>query len=406
MFAALKEHWPEYLMEAAGLGVLMISVCVVDALLEYPVSPAHLAVRDPTVRTVLRGLARGLTALGLIYSPWGKQSGAHFNPAVTLTFLWLGKVAAWDACFYTTAQFLGGLAGVFLTAALLGRWVADPAVHYAVTVPGPAGQAVAFLAEFLISLGLMLAVLIVSNTRRAARFTGMFAGTLMALYFVVERPYSGTSMNPARTFASAVPADVWTGLWLYFAAPLAGMVLAGEAYLLTFGRVYCAKLHHDNEKRCIFHHGYNGHKREREEPLVSGSAAAAAFSTPGPAPCSMPPSTSLPRSSSSFEASPNASPRHAWSKSWALALGTCSTCAVACNTAPDRACSAAPCGTARPGPMRFSRTQQERPLARRPRRPAAAADSRSRQALRSGRCVLCRLVKLRCARRWSRPKRE
>ena len=111
-----------------------------------------------------------------------------------------------------------------------------------------------FLAELLISFGLMLGVLITSNTRRAARFTGLFAGALMAIYVVVEAPYSGMSMNPARTLASAVPAQIWTGLWLYFAAPLLGMVLAGEVYLLSFGRVYCAKLHHDNDKRCIFCH--------------------------------------------------------------------------------------------------------------------------------------------------------
>jgi aquaporin Z len=269
MFAALKEHWPEYLMEAAGLGIFMVSVCVVCTLLEHPGSPVHLTGRDPAVRNILTGLARGLTAVGLIYSAWGKQSGAHFNPAVTLTFWWLGKVRAWDACFYTVAQFLGGLAGVLLAAAMLGRWVADPAVNYAVTVPGPAGEGVAFLAECLISFGLMLVVLIVSNTRRAARFTGLCAGALVAVYFVFERPYSGMSMNPARTFASAVPAQVWTGLWLYFAAPLLGMGVAGEVYLRSFGRIYCAKLHHDNDKRCIFHHGY---EKGREEPLVSRSA--------------------------------------------------------------------------------------------------------------------------------------
>jgi aquaporin Z len=267
MLAALKKHWPEYLMEAAGLGIIMIATCVVDALLEHPVSPVRRKISDPTIRTILRGLARGLTAIGLIYSPWGKQSGAHFNPAVTLTFWWLGKVPAWDACFYSVAQFLGGLAGGLLTAALLGQWVADPAVNYSVTVPGRAGQAVAFLAEFLISFGFMLAVLIASNTRRVARFTGLFAGALIAVYYVVESSYSGMSMNPARTLASAVPAMICTGLWLYFAAPLLGMAVAGEIYLQSFGRVYCAKLHHDNDKRCIFHHG---HKEGRSESPVSG----------------------------------------------------------------------------------------------------------------------------------------
>jgi aquaporin Z len=174
-------------------------------------------------------------------------------------------VPAWDACFYTVAQFLGGLAGVLLTAALLGPLLADPSVNYAVTVPGPDGQTVAFLAELLMSFVLMLAVLIISNTRRAARFTGLVAGTLTAIYIIVERPYSGMSMNPARTFASAVPSQMWNGLWLYFVAPLSGMVLAGEVYLLSFGRVYCAKLHHDNDKRCIFH---RGHEKGREEPFV------------------------------------------------------------------------------------------------------------------------------------------
>jgi aquaporin Z len=275
MLAALRGHWPEYLMEAAGLGLFMFSACVVNSLLEYPGSPVRQTIRDPFVRTILMGLARGLTVIGLIYSPWGKQSGAHFNPAITLTFCWLGKVAPWDACFYTVAQFLGALAGALLTAVLLGPWIADPAVEYAVTVPGMAGQAVAFLAELLISFGLMLVVLIVSNTRRTARFTGLFAGALVAIYLVVERPYSGMSMNPARTFASALPAMVWTGIWLYFAAPFLGMVLAGEIYLQIFGRVYCAKLHHDNDKRCIFHHVYEEGREARASAVGANSCTAA-----------------------------------------------------------------------------------------------------------------------------------
>jgi aquaporin Z len=78
------------------------------------------------------------------------------------------------------------------------------------------------------------------------------------------------SVNPARTLASAVPAMVWTGLWLYFAAPLLGMGLASEVYLQSFGRVYCAKLHHENDKRCIFHHGCE-EGREAESPQLRSS---------------------------------------------------------------------------------------------------------------------------------------
>src|SRR5437899_11357452 len=72
---ALREHWPEYVMEAAELGLFMISACLVVALLEHPASPLNHAIPHPVVRRVLTGLAMGLTAIGIIYSPWGKQSG-------------------------------------------------------------------------------------------------------------------------------------------------------------------------------------------------------------------------------------------------------------------------------------------------------------------------------------------
>src|SRR4051794_10239121 len=100
MFRALHRHWPEYLMEAAGLGLFMVSAGLFGTLLGHPESPAVRAITDPLPRRVLMGLAMGLTAVGIIYSPWGKQSGAHLNPATTLMFWRLGKVAGWDAVFY------------------------------------------------------------------------------------------------------------------------------------------------------------------------------------------------------------------------------------------------------------------------------------------------------------------
>src|SRR5262249_21295797 len=98
MADAVTRHWPEYLIEAAGLGLFMISASVFALVLFHPGSPA--AGLAPLARRMLMGVAMGLTAVGLIYSPWGQQSGAHFNPAVTLTFLRLGLVAPWDATFY------------------------------------------------------------------------------------------------------------------------------------------------------------------------------------------------------------------------------------------------------------------------------------------------------------------
>jgi aquaporin Z len=256
--AALRAHWPEYLMEAALLGLFMISACSFTVLLQHPGSLVRQALPNSFVRRVLTGIAMGLTAICLIYSPWGKQSGAHFNPSTTLMFFRLGKIDTWDAIFYVAAQFLGGAVGVMLAAPALQPAIMHETVRYAATIPGRRGTAIAFVAELGISFLMMTMVLNVSNSPRIARFTGVLAGALVATYISLESPLSGMSMNPARTFASALPAGLFNVLWIYFTAPPLGMLLASEVYLWIRGahRVYCAKYHHDNDKRCIFRCNY------------------------------------------------------------------------------------------------------------------------------------------------------
>ena len=249
----MRAHWPEYAIEAAGLGLFMLAACGFGVLLGHPASAVVRALPDPLARRALMGLVMGLTAAALIYSPWGRRSGAHFNPATTLTFWWLGTVETRDAVGYTVAQALGGLAGVLLAAAALGPALAHPAVDYVATVPGPAGAAVAFAAEVAITAVLMSVVLRMSNTASLARFTGLAAGALVAFYITLEAPISGMSMNPARTLASAVPAGAWEAFWIYVIAPPLGMVFAAEVYVRQRGTraAHCAKLHHDDGP-CIF----------------------------------------------------------------------------------------------------------------------------------------------------------
>ena len=200
MLEALRDHWPEYLIEAVALGVFMISACLFAVLLEHPGSPVHLSLAGATLfRRALMGLAMGLTAIGIIVSPWGQRSGAHMNPSVTLAFFALGKVKPWDAALYVLFQFAGGVAGVLAAKLLIGPPLGDSAIDYIVTVPGPAGAGVAFLAELAISMALMLTILLVSNSRRLSRFTPLFSGAMVAAFITVEAPLSGMSMNPART---------------------------------------------------------------------------------------------------------------------------------------------------------------------------------------------------------------
>ena len=237
----------------------MVSACVFVVLFEHPSSPVHQSLdSDSMIRRALIGLAMGLTAIGIIYSPWGQRSGAHMNPAVTLTFLSLGKIAPWDALFYVMFQFLGGIAGVLVANFLIGSALQHSAVNYAVTVPGPRGPWVAFIAEFVISMLMMSTVLWVSNSRRLSRYTPLFVGVLIATFITFEAPLSGMSMNPARTVGSAFHAGEWTALWIYFAAPTMAMVLASVLYRFRKGahKVFCAKLHHCNNQPCIFNCRY------------------------------------------------------------------------------------------------------------------------------------------------------
>ena len=232
----------------------MLSACSFTVLLSHPTSPLAQSITAEPLRRMLMGTAMGLTAIAIIFSPFGKRSGAHFNPAVTLTFLRLGKVEPWDAAFYTLFQFIGGITGVLVASLLFGSLVADQSVKFAATVPGPTGPLSAFVAELAITFILMAVILTVSNTKRLSRWTGLFAGALVATYISIESPISGMSMNPARTFGSAAVGNIWTSLWIYFTAPPIGMLLAAETYkrLKENHSVACAKLHHHNNERCVF----------------------------------------------------------------------------------------------------------------------------------------------------------
>lgn len=233
MLDALRNHWPEYLIEAWCLGTFMVSACFFGVLLFNPGSPlAHLAF---ATRNLLMGLAMGATAVGIISSPWGKRSGAHFNPAVTLAFLRLGKIQPNDAAFYILFQFIGGIAGVLVSWLLLQNLLADITVNFVVTVPGKYGWGAAFWGEVIISFLMMAMILFTSNRDRLAHFTPLLAGGLLATYITIESPISGTSMNPARTFASAVVSGDWTAWWIYFIGPTGAMLAASEFFLRVQG---------------------------------------------------------------------------------------------------------------------------------------------------------------------------
>lgn len=286
MVELLPRHWPEYLIEAALLGLFMVSACLSVAVLEHPGSAVRRRIKSGWVRRAIVGVLMGLTAVALIYSPWGARSGAHMNPAFTLAFWTLGKVSGVDAAWYVFFQFLGGALGVLVCRVVFPRAMAHESVAHVVTLPGARGAGVAWMAEFAISAGLMLAVLLMTSRVELAPYTGLVAGGLVAAYITFEAPLSGMSINPARTLGSAVVAGEFRALWIYLTAPTAAMVLAGYLYAVTSGgeHVVCGKLNHRGHERCIFRcdlGGAAGATRGEVGGIQAGSAPEAAPATSG-----------------------------------------------------------------------------------------------------------------------------
>ena len=241
-------------MEAVELGLLMICICLAGALVYSGGSPLRRLPLSFTARSFLMGGMVAVSTFLIIRSPYGRRSGAHLNPAITLAYLWLDRIHRWDAVSYVIAQFTGGLAGVFLAYQMLGHHLSAAPVRYVVTIPGEHGSAIAFLAEFLLSALLMGIVLFATNHRDLARFSPLMVALITVFYYVLCSSISGFSVNPARTFSSAFFAWIWNGIWIYFAAPSLGMLAAAAVYIRSMGpgNVYCAKLFHDLSSTCPF----------------------------------------------------------------------------------------------------------------------------------------------------------
>ncbi len=175
----------------------------------------------------------GGTALFIFYSPLTAPSGSQINPAVSLSFLLIGKMCRYDVMFYIIFQFIGGTAAVFVMQSLVGEPLTDLPVNSAVTVPGKYGPTAALITELIIAFLTMSIVLFTSHHNKLKKYTRLFAGCLVCTWVIVAGPISGFGMNPARSFASALPANTWTSFWIYAFMPLTGMLSATVVFVLT-----------------------------------------------------------------------------------------------------------------------------------------------------------------------------
>lgn len=233
MKAAFRKNWKHYLQEALGLAIFMVSACFFSAMFFSEKSSWYNAVPGEMLKNVLMGLLMGLTALLIFYSPYTAPSGSHINPAVTVTFLRLEKMCRYDAMFFVISQIFGGTIAVYIMQLLMGSIVTEAPVNSAVTVPGKTGAGWALFIELIIAFITMTMVLFTSQHGRLKKYTRIFSGILVCCWVIFAGPISGFGMNPARSFASALPSGIWTAFWIYLFAPFAAMLLAAEFYLLV-----------------------------------------------------------------------------------------------------------------------------------------------------------------------------
>jgi aquaporin Z len=241
MITTFTSNWKIYCYEALALGLFMVSACGFAVIIEHPDFWIKQNIESSIFRRFLMGCAMGITAVLLIYSNFGKASGAHMNPAVTIANWQMDRMKTWDAIFYIIFQFIGGILGVLLFKIFFYEYISNPDINYVVTVPSTDASSVLipFLSEFLISFIMLLSVLILSNIPKLANYTGYFVGILLVVYITFEAPISGMSLNPARTLASAFSSGNYSNLWLYFAAPIFGMLLASVLFRKSYKVINC-----------------------------------------------------------------------------------------------------------------------------------------------------------------------
>ena len=247
-------HWKEYTAELLGTAIMIfvgLSAVVFNMSENLPMVKL---LPDRSLRLLLTGTIFAGSGSLVAISPLGKLSGGHINPSVSLAFWLQGKMHRHDFIAYVIAQFIGAIAGEALLITVWGRYAQS--INNGITLPGQ-GYALwyVFLAEVLITFLLVLLIFIFVSSKTLMRWTPLMTWIVVAIMVWRESPISGTSLNPARSFAPALLSGVWQDQWLYAIAPPLGAAAGVIGFrLLTFGegKILTGKLFHVPHYRCIF----------------------------------------------------------------------------------------------------------------------------------------------------------
>lgn len=201
----------KYLAEFIGTAVLVLFACGV----------AGQVCAVPEAGYVATALAFGLVIVAMAYSI-GNISGCHINPAVSIAMLISKKITAKEFCGYVVAQFLGAIAG----AEVLNLIVKDTSKLGVNTLAPMVTPVKAFGIEIILTFVFVFAILGVTSKESNGNIAGLVIGGALVLVHLLGIPFTGTSVNPARSFGPALIAGNLTNIWVFLLAPLVGGALA------------------------------------------------------------------------------------------------------------------------------------------------------------------------------------
>ena len=208
------ENLKKYVAEFIGTCVLVLFACGV----------AGQICGNDTAGYVGTALAFGLVIVAMAYSI-GNVSGCHINPAVSIAMLASGKMNLKDFCGYVVAQFAGAIAG----AGILSLIVKDSA-KLGTNALYNGDALVSFVIEVILTFVFVLAILGVTSKESNGNVAGLVIGGALVLVHLLGISFTGTSVNPARSFGPALIAGNLNGIWVFLLAPLVGGVLAALVY--------------------------------------------------------------------------------------------------------------------------------------------------------------------------------
>lgn len=234
--------WRLFFDELIGTAILLIVGLSLVILMFGSGSPLAEWIPNIKLRQAMTGFLFGGTGALIAISPLGKESGAHINPAVTMSFWLFQKIDSRKALIYVVAQLIGAVIG---TLPLLMWGELGQSISFGATTPGIGYTTQnALLGEVITTFTMVLLLGIFLGFRKIRSYTPALFPFLYAIMVPLEADISGISTNPARSFGPAVISGTWDSWWIYWVGPLAGALLACIVNSRLAKRITSARLYH------------------------------------------------------------------------------------------------------------------------------------------------------------------